>query len=100
MVQILRTFIKAERTGDWNLHLQTMYDMLPFFAAAGHNLYTKSAYVYLTSMHMLPSEHPEIFTAYQGGHHVLRRRERYWAGISTDLTIEQVLMRTIKYLVE
>lgn len=96
MVQILRTFIKAERTGDWNLHLQTMYDMLPFFAAAGHNLYTKSAYVYLTSMHMLPSEHPEIFTAYQGGHHVLRRSERYWAGISTDLTIEQVLMRTIK----
>lgn len=34
MVQILRTFIKAKKTGDRNLHLQTMYDILPFFAAA------------------------------------------------------------------
>eukprot|EP00795_Rhopilema_esculentum_P015939 gene15939-biopygen5325 len=29
MIEILRTFIKAERTGDWNLHLQTVQAMLP-----------------------------------------------------------------------
>ena len=43
MADILRTFIKGERTGNWSLHLQAVYDMLPYFAAAGHNLYTKSA---------------------------------------------------------
>ena len=96
MVQILRQFIKAERTGNWNLHLQTVYEMLPYFAAAGHNLYAKSAYIYLMTMHLLPSEHPDIFAAFQGGHHVLRRSDRYWAGLSSDLMIEQVLMRSIK----
>ena len=44
MIGILRMFIKAERIGDWNLHLQAVHKMLPYFAAAGHNLYTKSAY--------------------------------------------------------
>ena len=36
MIGILRMFIKAERTGDWALHLQTIQAMLPYFAAAGH----------------------------------------------------------------
>ena len=50
MVQLLRTFIKAERTGNWLIHLDTVKQMLPFFAAAGHNLYLKSANVYVQLM--------------------------------------------------
>ena len=38
MVAILKKFIKAERTGNWTLHLAAVQDMLPYFAAAGHNL--------------------------------------------------------------
>ena len=30
------------------------------------------------------------------GYHVVRRSDRFWAGLSTDLIIEQVLMRSIK----
>ena len=30
------------------------------------------------------------------GHHVVRRSDSYWAGLSTDLVIEQELMRTLK----
>lgn len=47
MVDILKVFIKAERTGNWDLHLKTMKCMLPYFAAAGHYLYLKSGYFYL-----------------------------------------------------
>ena len=47
MIGILRMFIKAERIGDWNSHLQAVHKMLPYFAAVGHNLYTKSTYIYL-----------------------------------------------------
>lgn len=39
MVNILRTFIKAERTANWKLHLQPVSEMLPYLAASGHNLY-------------------------------------------------------------
>ena len=39
MVDILCMFMKTERTGNWDLHLQAVHCMLPFIAAAGHNLY-------------------------------------------------------------
>jgi len=43
MIDILRKHIRAERTGNWKLHLEAVSDMLPYMAATGHNNYTKSA---------------------------------------------------------
>ena len=96
MIQILKTFIKAERTGEWELSLKALQQMLPYFAAAGHNLYLKSVYVYLQSMHQLKDSNPRVYEAFKTGHHVIRRSDRYWAGLSPDLVIEQVLMRSVK----
>ncbi|KAL8591470.1 hypothetical protein ACOMHN_026660 [Nucella lapillus] len=70
--------------------------MLPFFAAAGHHNYAKSARMYLQQMMALKDTHPKVYQDYQEGHHVFRRSERYWAGLSQDLVIEQVLMRSLK----
>ena len=96
MVDILPTFIRVERTGNWKLHTQAVHDMLPYFAAAGHNPYAKSAYLYLQSMYDLQKEHPEVYTSFHNGLYVIRRSDRYWAGLSTDLAIEQVLMHSVK----
>ena len=43
-----------------------------------------------------PETHPDIHSSFLNGLHVIQRSERYWAGLSTDLVIEQVLMRSIK----
>ncbi|PIK60313.1 hypothetical protein BSL78_02744 [Apostichopus japonicus] len=96
MVNILERFLKAERTGNWGLHLQTVHDMLPYFAASGHALYAKCAYVYLQTMLNLPKTHPDVYRKFQEGYHVVRRSDRFWAGLSSDLIIEQVLMRSVK----
>jgi len=81
MMDVLRMFLKAERTGNWKLHLQAMYDMLPYLAASGHNLYTKSVYVYLQHMAKLQELHLEVYNHFQKGHHVVRRSDRFWAGL-------------------
>ena len=94
MVDILRKFIKAERTGNWELHLQAVRDMLPYFASSG-NYYAKSAYLYLQMMNDFPQKHPEVYRSFQSGLHVVRRGDRYWAGLSTYLIIEQVLTRSV-----
>ena len=96
MVDILRQFLKAERTGNWMLHLQALKRMLPFLAAAGHSQYTKSVHIYIQHMQKLEDCHPDVFDAFMQGHHVLRRSDRLWAGLSVDLVIEQVFMRSIK----
>ena len=96
MVSILQMFIKAERMANWKLHLQTVQDMLPYFAASDHSLYAKSAYVYLEIMLRLSETHPDAHRKFMEGYHVVRRSDRFWAGLSPDLIIEQVLMRSIK----
>ena len=88
MLSVLKQFIKAEREGNWDLHLHSMSRMLPFFAASGHNLYTKSVYIYLQNMENLSITHPNVHRLFQKGFHVIRRSDRHWAGLSTDLVIE------------
>ena len=73
MVTILQSFIKAERTGDSELHLKAVCDMLPYFAAAAHNLYTKSAYLYLQKITELKEDHPHVYKNFMEGSHVIRR---------------------------
>lgn len=46
-IQILKDFIRAERTGNLCLHLQTVSKMLNLFAATGHVHYAKCARLYL-----------------------------------------------------
>ena len=95
-IDILKKLIKAERTGNWKMHLQAVKDMLPNFAASGHHLYAKSAYRYLQTMFELLNTHPEVYASFISGLHVTRRSDRFWAGLSSDLMIEQVLMRSLK----
>ena len=96
MVEVPCRFIKAERTGNFNLHLSVVQEMLPYFAASGHDSYTKSANMYLQTMQSLKDDHPVVHDLFEAGYHVVRRSDRYWGGLSTDLVIEQVLMRSVK----
>lgn len=71
--------------------------MLNLFAATGHINYAKSARLYLQLMRDLPTGHPWLYDCFiEQGFHTVRRSSRYWAGLWTDLIIEQVLMRSIR----
>ena len=96
MVFILRKFIFSERMGDWELHLQTLSQMRSNLAALGHNHYTKSLTLYLDKMKLLPESNPDVYDYFKDGLHPIRRSERQWAGLSTDLVIEQELMKSLK----
>lgn len=96
LVATLRAFIRAGRTGNWQLYLQALKEMLPFLAASGHHNYSKSLVLYLNNMDTLEDSHPHVFNKFLEGLFVLRRSENYWAGIYSDLYIEQVLMRNVK----
>ena len=86
-------FITALRTGDWNLTLVTMDSMINIFAATGHTNCARCLRLHLQLMLNLKGSHPQVCT--QQGAHVIRRSERYWAGLWLDLTIKQVLMKSL-----
>lgn len=97
-IQILRLFIYAERTGDWDLHLYCIAKMIPIFHASGHLAYARSARRYLDSMKKLPEiMRQDQFQKFTGrGYFTIRRSHRFWSGNFTDQTIEQVLMGQLK----
>ena len=98
MVTLLKEFIETERSGNWQLHLKCVQQMLPFFHASGHFLYAKSCHLYLQDMLNLKSKMDptdyEKFVTY--GYFTIRRSEKFWSGIWSDMSIEQTLMRTMK----
>ena len=46
MVDILRQYIRAERTGNWALHLECISKMLRYLAASGHKKQCRVIYIY------------------------------------------------------
>ena len=71
--------------------------MLNLFAATGHSNYEKSARPYLQMMKELPTTFPDLYEQLtHNGYHTVRRSNRFWSGIWTNLAIEQALMRSLK----
>ena len=44
----------------------------------------------------LEIKHPDVFRKFTNGLQVIRRSNQFWAGLSSDLVIEQTLMRLLK----
>ena len=60
MVDLLLQLIKAERTGNWKLHLCTVAAMVPYFFAMDRHNYSCWLPVYLSDMKRLESKHPRV----------------------------------------
>lgn len=96
MVKSARMLLMADRMGSWERHLSAVAECLPIFAATGHYNYLKSAHLYLQNMQNLETKDPAVFRKFQDGFHVIRRSDKFWAGLGSDLVIEQTLMRSLK----
>ena len=95
-IDIIKMFIRGERTGDWGTHIHASTKMLNIFAATGHIHYAKSTRLYIQLMQELPEKFPWLYQKFVEGNHTIRRTRRLWGGLWSDLVIEQVLMRGLK----
>ena len=57
MVEILLDFIRAERDGNWTLHLEAFAAMLPWLTIYDHTNYARWGPVYLEDMKLLEMQH-------------------------------------------
>ena len=58
--------------------------------------YAKSARMYVQQITELQQRNPWLYNKFQEGFHAVSRSDRYWAGLWSDLVIEQTLMKSIK----
>ena len=83
-------FVRAEREGDWSLHLLTVKEMIPYFFASGHIHYARYGLLYLKTMSQLSLPVLEYFLK---GEHVMRHIPGLWNAIWSDMFIESTFMR-------
>ena len=95
-INIVKQFIRVERTGNWRNHLTVVGQMINLFAAPSNFRYAESARLYLQLMDELPVDYPWLYNLFQLRYYTIRRSDRFWAGLWTGLAIEQSLMRTVK----
>ena len=67
MVATLLSLIRATREGNWQLHLECIKAMLPWFFAYDHTNYARYLPVYLVHMLELPDKHPEAYSMLSQG---------------------------------
>jgi hypothetical protein len=60
-LQILLLNVRAEREGNWGLHLQAIGAMVPYFFAANRQNYARWTPVYILDMLNLPQEVQNAF---------------------------------------
>ena len=93
MMDIVRRYIYAERSGNWTLHLATVEEMLPYLVAAGHMKYTACIPQYITAMKSLPAS---VQLEFQMGNCTVRRKEGKFNGVWADMALEQTFNKDAK----
>ena len=83
--------------GDWQGYLNSIKEMLPYFHASGHFPYAKSAHLYLQDMLQLEKlKNQSVYQRFIEGFFTVRRSDKFNCGTSTDMVIEQSMMKSMK----
>ena len=92
IVEIMLGLIRADREGDWNLHLESIRKMIPWCFAMDKTNYSRYLPVYYNQMSHLEQNNPELFSHFKrGGFSVQLRRTNPFGKIPIDQTLEETV---------
>lgn len=98
LVILMKQFIQAERTGDTQFASEHHTENAAILSCYMPLVYAKCAHLYLQNMLKLnkkiDSTEYSLFTT--DGFFTIRRSDKFWSGVWTDMTVEQVLMCLMK----
>ena len=86
MVEILLNSIMADRSNNFELHLLTTRQILPYFFSMNHTNYIRGVTLYLQDMLKLP---PEVIHDMKRGMHSVKRTAGTFNAVGCDLALEQ-----------
>ncbi|KAK3097137.1 hypothetical protein FSP39_006702 [Pinctada imbricata] len=92
-IQVMLSFIRAEREGTWSLHLKAVADMIPYFFVTNRTNYCRWTPVYLLDMISLPDE---VRTSFNEGKFAIRQIPGFFNGIWSDMATEKTVIKDMK----
>ena len=82
--------VRAEREGEFALHLDICKRMLLYFFAASHWNYSRDGTAHVQMMENIPGN---VLNPLMKGKHIVRLQDRLWNAIWRDMAIESTYMR-------
>ncbi|KAJ8039008.1 hypothetical protein HOLleu_16589 [Holothuria leucospilota] len=96
LIQKVENLVRADRDGDWALHLQAVQALLPIFAAFDSTNYLRWCSLYLEDMYKLPDTAPGVYQAFIAGKFVVKRTHGKFNAVGADMALEQTINRSQK----
>ena len=95
MVETLMDFTRAQREGNWVLHIESFAAMIPWFLIYDHTNYARWGPIYLADMKLLEKTAPKIHSEFMAGNFVVKWSQKYFNQVSPDQATEWMI-RTCK----
>ena len=96
MVNLLKDLIRADREGNWPLHLKSLQSLLPLFAVCDRTNYLRWCSVYLEDMMKLESTAPHVYEQFMAGKFVVKQSPGTFKSVGADMCLEQTINRSQK----
>ena len=93
LVSLMKDLIRADREGNWMLHVFTVQAILPLFAVFD---YLRWCSLYLEDMVKLPKPAPDVYASFLAGKFVVKRTSGLFNSVGTDMCLEQTINRSQK----
>ena len=97
MIELLLNTIYSIRSGQWELILECLGEVIPFAFAYGHHNYSRYLTIMLGDMLSIPEEFPEVHQEFMEGKFAAQLLEnRKFSRSETDKVIEMTLNKETK----
>ena len=96
LIQLLRDIIRADQTGNWILHINTVKKLFPIFIIFDRTNYTLWCSLYLQDILNLEKTKPELYAEFLAGIFTVKRSFASFTPVTTDQSLEQTTNRSQK----
>lgn len=96
MIGLAKNLVKADRTGDWLLHIDTVVKLQPLFHVLDRTNYARWLPVYVGDILQIKEDNPELFNAFMSGHFTIKNSDTPFSSIPVDQALECSINRSAK----
>lgn len=86
---LLCRFVRSLREGDFDLYVQVLDELCPWFFVFDHTNYARWLPVHVKDLVELPEKHPEVYREFKDGNFVVQRSCHKFSLIAKDQSHEQ-----------
>ena len=96
LISLMHDLIRANRTGNWRLHMKTIKKLQPIFHIMDRVNYSRWCALYLEDMETLEETAEEVYLQFMNGRFTLKRSQVPFTSVATDQALEQTINRSSK----